>query len=60
MNIFETIGLAWVIFTSTLASIAILYLSLVGLKAYVKKDARAETQGVNVPVEVKEMFKIAR
>lgn len=60
MNIFETIGLAWVIFTSTLASIAILYLSVVGLKMYVKKDARPDTQGVNVPVEVKEMFKIAR
>ena len=60
MNIFETIGLAWVIFTSTLASVAIIYLSFVGLKVVVSRNAREETESVNVPVEVKEMFKIAR
>ena len=60
MNIFETIGLAWVIFTSTLASVAIIYLSFVGLKVVVSRSAREETDSVNVPVEVKEMFKIAR
>ena len=60
MNIFETIGLAWVIFTSTLASVAIIYLSFVGLKAVVGKNAKDDMENVNVPVEVKEMFKIAR
>ena len=60
MNIFETIGLAWVIFTSTLASVAIIYLSFVGLKVIVRKNAKEETESLNVPVEVKEMFKIAR
>jgi len=60
MNIFETIGLAWVIFTSTLASVAIIYLSFVGLKVVVSRSTREETESVNVPVEVKEMFKIAR
>jgi hypothetical protein len=59
MNIFETIGLAWVIFTSALASVAILYLSFVGLKVIVRKDVK-DSETVNVPVEVKEMFKIAR
>jgi hypothetical protein len=54
MSIFEAIGLAWVIFTSALATVAIVYLAFVGLKVIVlsKKD--------DVPVEVKEMFKIAR
>ena len=60
MNIFETIGLAWVIFTSTLASVAIIYLSFVGLKVIISRSAREETESVDVPVEVKEMFKIAR
>jgi hypothetical protein len=60
MNIFETIGLAWVIFTSAIASVAILYLSFVGLKVVVRKETREENESVNVPVEVKEMFKIAR
>ena len=59
MNIFETIGLAWVIFTSALASVAIIYLSFIGLKVVLRKESKEETE-VNVPVEVKEMFKIAR
>jgi hypothetical protein len=60
MNIFETIGLTWVIFTSALASVAILYLSFVGLKVVVHKQGKGDLDTVNVPVEVKEMFKIAR
>ena len=60
MNIFETIGLTWVIFTSALASVAILYLAFVGLKVVVTKERKGHTDTVNVPVEVKEMFKIAR
>ena len=60
MNIFETIGLAWVIFTSALASVAILYLAFTGLKVVVNKERKGDTETVNVPVEVKEMFKIAR
>ena len=59
MSIFETIGMAWVVFTSALATVAIMYLSFVGLKVVVKKAER-EAESVNVPVEVKEMFKIAR
>ena len=56
MTIFETIGLAWVIFTSSLATVAIIYLSIIGLKVLLRK----EQKDVDVPVEVKEMFKIAR
>ena len=58
MTIFETIGMAWVIFTSSLATVAIIYLSIVGLKQVLTKEQAKET--VEVPVEVKEMFKIAR
>jgi hypothetical protein len=57
MSIFETIGMAWVIFTSSLATVAIIYLSYIGLKVVVSKESK---DMANVPVEVKEMFKIAR
>lgn len=42
MGIFETIGMAWVIFTAALAHVAIIYLAIVGLKQMVgkKPDAR--------------------
>ena len=56
MTIFETIGMAWVIFTSALATVAIIYLAFVGLRAVINKEPK---EG-DVPVEVKEMFKIAR
>jgi hypothetical protein len=57
MSIYEAIGMAWVIFTSAIASVEILYLAYVGLRTMVNKpDARDS----DVPVEVKEMFKIAR
>jgi hypothetical protein len=58
MTIFETIGMAWVIFTSALATVAIIYLAFVGLKVVINKDAKESDS--DVPVEVKEMFKIAR
>ena len=54
MSIFETLGLIWIILTSSLATVALFYLAYVGLKGLVnKKDAE-------LPTEVKEMFKIAR
>ena len=56
MSIFETIGMAWVIFSSSLATVAIFYLSMIGLKFFLRK----EQKDLDVPVEVKEMFKIAR
>jgi hypothetical protein len=57
VNIFETIGVAWVIFTSSLATVAIIYLAFAGLKSVTRKETQ---EGSEVPVEVKEMFKIAR
>jgi hypothetical protein len=57
MSIYEAIGMAWVIFTSALASVEILYLAYVGLKTIVSKP---QTRDAEVPVEVKEMFKVAR
>jgi hypothetical protein len=57
MSIYEAIGMAWVIFTSAIASVEILYLAFVGLKTYIN---RQDSRDSDVPVEVKEMFKIAR
>jgi hypothetical protein len=58
MSIYEAIGMAWVIFTSVIASVEILYLAFVGLKTILNKHN--ESRDHEVPVEVKEMFKIAR
>ena len=58
MSIYEAVGMAWVIFTSALATIAILYLAFVGLKVVLTKEQ--ESKDGDVPAEVKEMFKIAR
>jgi hypothetical protein len=58
MSIYEAIGMAWVIFTSAIATVEILYLSFVGLRTIVKDQEEARDS--DVPVEVKEMFKIAR
>jgi hypothetical protein len=56
MSIYEAIGMAWVIFTSAIASVEVFYLAYVGLKTLLNKQPRDN----DVPVEVKEMFKIAR
>jgi hypothetical protein len=58
MSIYEAVGMAWVIFTSALATVGILYLALVGLR--VTLDKAQEAEEADVPVEVKEMFKVAR
>jgi hypothetical protein len=56
MTILETIGMAWIIFTSALSTIGIIYLSFIGLKSVMIREPRDP----EMPVEVKEMFKIAR
>ena len=38
MNIYEAFGMAWVLFTSLLATIGILYLAFVGIKTTVIKS----------------------
>jgi len=55
MSIYQAIGMAWVIFTSALANIAILYLAFIGLKALLASRLDADRE---IPVGVKEMFKI--
>jgi hypothetical protein len=56
MSIYEGIGMTWVIFTSALASIAIIYLAFVGLRSIMSR----QPDTMDVPMEVKEMFKIVR
>ena len=58
MSIYEAIGIAWVIFTSALATVGILFLSFVGMKVTLNRAQEAKDN--DLPVEVKEMFKIAR
>ena len=58
MSIYEAIGMAWVIFTSAIATVEILYLAFVGLRTVLEKQE--EVRDSDVPVEVKEMFKIVR
>ena len=58
MSIYEAVGIAWVIFTSAIATVAIIYLAFVGLKVVISKNQDAKDS--DVPVEIKEMFKIAR
>jgi len=58
MSIFEAFGMAWVIFTSAIASVEIIYLAFIGLKTVLNKQR--DGRDSEVPAEVKEMFKIAR
>ena len=58
MSIYEAVGMAWIIFTSALASVAVIYLAFVGLRVVMNKEQ--EAKDTDVPVEVKSMFKIAR
>ncbi len=53
MSIFETMGLVWIVLTSSLATLGLFYLAYVGLKALLNKE-------VELPREVKEMFRIAK
>jgi threonine/homoserine/homoserine lactone efflux protein len=53
MSIFEALGLVWIVLTSSLATVGLFYLAYVGLKALLKKE-------VELPTEVKEMFRIAK
>jgi hypothetical protein len=58
MSIYEAIGMTWVIFTSAIATVAILYLAFAGLRTVLNKQQEARDS--DVEAEVKEMFKMAR
>jgi hypothetical protein len=57
MSIYEAIGMAWVVFTSAAASFGILYLAYIGAKNLLRN---MQGQDAEVPVEVREMFKMGR
>ena len=67
MNVFEAIGMLWVIFTSALCTVAIGYLAMVGLRSIVnvnigwikRMDSPADDASPVKHVEVKESFKVA-
>jgi hypothetical protein len=58
MSIYEAIGMVWVIFTSALASIEIVYLAIVGLRSLMKQQE--QRRATEHPLEVSEMFKVVR
>jgi hypothetical protein len=71
VNIFEAIGMLWVIFTSALATFSIGYLAVVGLKTVAKVNINflrkieapadeADDSGSIDRVEEREALKVAR
>ena len=57
MNVYEAVGLTWIILTSLLATVGIFYFAYVGVKISIKMHQGAIAN--EIPVEVKKMFKIA-
>ena len=56
MSIYEAVGMAWIIFTSAIATLEIVFLAFVGLKTLLNKCF----VGTDLPAEVKDLFKITR
>jgi len=56
MNIYEAVGMAWIIFTSAIATLEIVFLAFLGLKTLFN----ANTGDSHLPAEVKQIFKITR
>jgi hypothetical protein len=56
MNVYEAIGVGWVIFTSLLATVGMVYFAYVGVKISIEKRQRASAN--EIPDEVRKMFKI--
>jgi hypothetical protein len=57
MNVYETVGLTWIIFTSSLATAGMVYFAYVGVKISIQKHQSASAN--EIPDEVRKMFKIA-
>jgi len=57
VNVYEAVGLTWIIFTSLLATVGILYFAYVGVKISIKKHQGASAN--EIPNEVRKMFKVA-
>ena len=43
MNMYEAVGIAWIVFTTSLATVAILYFSYVGVKHFMKSVDQIES-----------------
>jgi hydrogenase-4 membrane subunit HyfE len=56
VNIYEAVGLTWIILTSLLATAGILYFAYIGVKISIKMHQGAIDE---IPAEVRKMFKIA-
>jgi hydrogenase-4 membrane subunit HyfE len=57
VNVYEAVGLTWIILTSLLATVGILYFAYVGVKISIKMHQGAIAN--EIPAEVRKMFKIA-
>ena len=59
MNVYEAVGLTWIILTSLLATVGILYFAYIGVKISIKIHQGAIANETEIPAEVRKMFKIA-
>ena len=57
MNIYEALGFTWVIFTSTLATIELLYFAYRGVKLSFQKLEDGKV--TDVPEKARKIFKVA-
>jgi hypothetical protein len=57
VNVYEAVGLTWIILTSLLATVGILYFAYIGVKISIKMNQGAIDN--EIPAEVRKMFKIA-
>ena len=56
MNVYEAVGLTWIIFTSLLATVGVLYFAYVGVKISIKNHQVASAN--EIPEEGRKIFKI--
>jgi hypothetical protein len=57
VNVYEAVGLTWIILTSLLATVGILYFAYIGVKISIKMNQGAIDN--EIPAEVRKIFKIA-
>jgi hypothetical protein len=57
VNVYEAVGLTWIIFTSLLSTVGIIYFAYVGVEISIKKH-RTGSSANEIPDEVRKNFKI--
>lgn len=60
MSAFEAVGMAFVIFTSTLSSIGIIYLAVIGLRSVVKQANVGKNLSADLKLSDSEIEKLGR